>query len=113
MLWGSHTLKRCYRFKSNWTSVKSDQGSGRPQTAQNTAVVEKRENLIMKDRYLTVPETTEQIEITSGSPYAVLCYHVQSDCEICSQASVGGTERILLVVTQDLQDTINAKSDSL
>ncbi|GFV21631.1 hypothetical protein TNCV_239231, partial [Trichonephila clavipes] len=50
------------RFKSNRTSVESDQGSGRPQTARNASDAEKEENLIRKDRRMIVQEIAEQVE---------------------------------------------------
>ncbi|GFW99608.1 hypothetical protein TNCV_3418411 [Trichonephila clavipes] len=64
------------------------------QTAENAAIVEKMENQIIKDGFLTVREISEQVGVNTGSVLAVLCDHAQSDCEICSQSSVGGTERI-------------------
>ncbi|GFY35290.1 hypothetical protein TNCV_796451 [Trichonephila clavipes] len=82
------------RFKSGWTPVESDQRSGKLQTTRNVAIVEKVENLIVKYRRLTLQETTKQIERSTVSPLAILWDHMQRGCEICSQASVGGTERI-------------------
>ncbi|GFU03988.1 hypothetical protein TNCV_4167631 [Trichonephila clavipes] len=64
---------------------------------------------ILKDRHLTVRVTAEQIEISIGSVHAILCDHAQSDLEIDSQASVGGTEKLHLVVVQNLLDAINAE----
>ncbi|GFX46825.1 hypothetical protein TNCV_4039711 [Trichonephila clavipes] len=77
------------RLKSRRTSAESDQHSGRPQTARNAALVEKVENLIVKDR------------------------HTTRGCEICSQASDGGTEKFHLAVTQNLPNTINAEAGFL
>ncbi|GFY05548.1 hypothetical protein TNCV_4370581 [Trichonephila clavipes] len=45
--------------------------SGRPQTIRNAAVVDKVEYLVMEDRRLTVRETAEQVEISTGSPQAI------------------------------------------
>ncbi|GFW29032.1 hypothetical protein TNCV_2355901 [Trichonephila clavipes] len=93
----SHKWRKKYSFcdqqrpEHQGTSVEKDQHSERPQTARNALVVEKVENL-MRDRRLTVRNTAEQVEISTDSPYAILCDH-QSGCEICSQPSVGGTER--------------------
>ncbi|GFW01983.1 uncharacterized protein TNCV_1148631 [Trichonephila clavipes] len=81
------------RFKNGSTSVESDQHSCRSQNTLN-AVVKKVENLIMKEYCLIVRGTVEQIEISASSAHAILWHHGQSDCEICSQASVGRTERI-------------------
>ncbi|GFS78434.1 hypothetical protein TNCV_3146971 [Trichonephila clavipes] len=57
----------------------------------------------MKDRYLTVRETAEQVEINADSSHAILCGHVQSGSEVCSQASVRGTEK-LPIDKQDYKD---------
>ncbi|GFX12089.1 hypothetical protein TNCV_2998721 [Trichonephila clavipes] len=83
-------------FKSGRTLVESDQRSRRPETAKNAAVVEKVENLIMKDRRLTARETAEQVKISTGSPHAILYDHEESSGEFCSQASVGGTKNSVL-----------------
>ncbi|GFV32737.1 RNase H domain-containing protein [Trichonephila clavipes] len=64
--------------------------------------------MITKDHSLTVQEISEQGEISTGSPRGVLCGYLQSSCEICSQASINGTEKLQLAVAQDLLDTINA-----
>ncbi|GFV40732.1 hypothetical protein TNCV_5055121 [Trichonephila clavipes] len=66
-------------------------------------------NLILKDRCLTIRETAEQTEISTGSPIAILYDPVQSSCEICSQVSVVGTEKLHLVVAQDRMGVINAQ----
>ncbi|GFW17598.1 hypothetical protein TNCV_2651561 [Trichonephila clavipes] len=55
--------------------VESEQRFGRPQTIRNLAVVEKPENLKMKDRCLTVLEIAEQVEISTGSTQTILCDH--------------------------------------
>ncbi|GFW23856.1 hypothetical protein TNCV_945411 [Trichonephila clavipes] len=55
------------------------------------------ENLVMKDRRLTVRETVEQAEISTGSPRAILCDHAQSGGKICYQASVCGIEKLHLL----------------
>ncbi|GFX78189.1 hypothetical protein TNCV_5135361 [Trichonephila clavipes] len=65
-------------------------------TARKAAVAEKVENLIRKDRRLTKRETAVPVEIRVGSSHSILCDHVQNGCEICSQASVGGTEKLRL-----------------
>ncbi|GFV67294.1 hypothetical protein TNCV_3670491 [Trichonephila clavipes] len=51
------------------------------------------EHLIIKYNCLTARDNSEQIEINTACPYTILCHHVESGCEICSQAFVGGTER--------------------
>ncbi|GFU18448.1 hypothetical protein TNCV_1981231 [Trichonephila clavipes] len=64
------------------TLAERGQRSGRPQTPQNAAVDEKVETLVMKDHRLTIRETTEQVEISTCSPHAILCVHAQRSCEI-------------------------------
>ncbi|GFV35190.1 hypothetical protein TNCV_619871 [Trichonephila clavipes] len=106
MLWGSHKLRKdstdskevAHRYQRSWRS----------QTARNAAIVEEVENLIRKDRRFTVRETAEQVEISTGSPRAILSDHEQNGCEICPQASVGGTEKFHLAVSHDLLDTIKS-----
>ncbi|GFV72145.1 hypothetical protein TNCV_2460781 [Trichonephila clavipes] len=63
----------------------------------------------MTDPRLSVQETAKQVEISTGSSHAVLYDHGQSGCEIFSQASVGGKEKLCLQVLQDLLDTIDDK----
>ncbi|GFX18683.1 hypothetical protein TNCV_3311441 [Trichonephila clavipes] len=58
-------------------------------------VIVKVQNLIIKDRRLTALQTAEKDEIGAVSLHAVLCDHVQNGREICSQASVRGTEETL------------------
>ncbi|GFU10755.1 nose resistant to fluoxetine protein 6 [Trichonephila clavipes] len=65
-------------LRSGRTSVESDHCSKRPLTTQNAAVFEKVENLTMKDRRLTVRETAELVEISTGSPHAILRDHAWS-----------------------------------
>ncbi|GFV24598.1 hypothetical protein TNCV_1914583 [Trichonephila clavipes] len=65
-------------------------------------------NLCMvKELNLTIQETAEQVEISAGSLHAILCDNMQSGCKICSQASVNGTEKLHLAVTDDLLSSIN------
>ncbi|GFU81525.1 hypothetical protein TNCV_4926561 [Trichonephila clavipes] len=73
-------------------SVDSDQCSGRPQRARNSAVVERVENLTMEDRCLTVRQAVKDVEISTGSENAILCDHVLSSCEIYSHDYAGGTK---------------------
>ncbi|GFU87367.1 hypothetical protein TNCV_2716531 [Trichonephila clavipes] len=73
---------------------------------RNVTVVEKVEYLIIKDRRLTALEIAEQVEINTS----ILYDYAQKDCEICSQASVRGTEDLLLTVELHLLDTINAEA---
>ncbi|GFW00665.1 hypothetical protein TNCV_2284111 [Trichonephila clavipes] len=58
-------------------------------------------------------KTTEQIEISTSPAHAILCDHAQSSSEICSWASVGGTEKLHLAVAQDLLDTIDVEPSFL
>ncbi|GFS66321.1 hypothetical protein TNCV_3856231 [Trichonephila clavipes] len=41
----------------------------------------------------TVRKTAEQVKINLVSPQAMVSDHEQRGCEICSKASVGGTEK--------------------
>ncbi|GFU23755.1 hypothetical protein TNCV_2341401 [Trichonephila clavipes] len=94
-LWGSHKLRiGLTDSKMSHALVDSDQAGHRP--LKKEAVVEKVDNMIMKDHCLTVGKTTEQVEVSADSTHKILCDCAQSGYEICSQASVGGTERILL-----------------
>ncbi|GFX77009.1 hypothetical protein TNCV_1072091 [Trichonephila clavipes] len=53
---------RFNRIKSGRKSVECDQRIRRPQTARNAAVIEKVENIVMKDCRLTVRETSNKLE---------------------------------------------------
>ncbi|GFT45747.1 hypothetical protein TNCV_2671781 [Trichonephila clavipes] len=63
----------------------------------------------MKDRRLIVRGAAEQVEICTGTPHAMLCDPVQRGCEICSKASVYGTQKLHFAAGQDLLDNINAE----
>ncbi|GFU30117.1 hypothetical protein TNCV_1925281 [Trichonephila clavipes] len=67
----------------------------------------------MKDRRLTIRETDEQVEISTGSAHAILCEHAQSGCEIGFQASVVGIEKLRLPVVHDLLDATNVETGFL
>ena len=60
------------RFKNGRTSVESEQCSGRPQTARNSAVVERVKNLVRGDRRLTVREIAEEVGISKDSAHEIL-----------------------------------------
>ncbi|GFU88520.1 hypothetical protein TNCV_4441971 [Trichonephila clavipes] len=64
---------RLHRFESWCTSLESDQHSGKHQTARNAAVAEKIGNHVIKDRRLTVQKISEQVDISTGSLYAISC----------------------------------------
>ncbi|GFU41833.1 hypothetical protein TNCV_3873041 [Trichonephila clavipes] len=68
--------------------------------------------MIMKDRHLTVRENADKIVNSIDSVHAILWNRAPGVCQICSQASVGGTE-LRLAVVQVLQDTTNAELDFL
>ncbi|GFV86617.1 hypothetical protein TNCV_4184711 [Trichonephila clavipes] len=63
--------------------------------------------MMMKYRHLTVRETAEQVEISTGSLQSILCNHRK----ICFQAFVGGTEKLKLAIGQDQLD-INGEPDN-
>ncbi|GFV85566.1 hypothetical protein TNCV_3773901 [Trichonephila clavipes] len=69
----THTKEGFNIFKRGHTLVDSYQRFGRPRNPRNAAVIEKVENLIMKDLRFTARETAEQVEICTGSPRAILC----------------------------------------
>ena len=52
--------------------MESEQRSGRPQTAQNAAVVDRLENLVRGDRRLTVREIAEEVGISKDSAHEIL-----------------------------------------
>ncbi|GFU24490.1 hypothetical protein TNCV_2264501 [Trichonephila clavipes] len=58
---------------------------------------------------LLATKTSEQVESSTDPSPVILCDYVQSGCEICSQASFGGTDELRLSVPQYLLDTINTE----
>ncbi|GFW35010.1 hypothetical protein TNCV_979481 [Trichonephila clavipes] len=60
-----HSLRNAgLTVSQNWrTPLEIDQRSGRPQTTQTVAVVERLEQIIIKDRCLAVQETSEKVEL--------------------------------------------------
>ncbi|GFX76283.1 hypothetical protein TNCV_592461 [Trichonephila clavipes] len=87
--------------------VTTVQGGYKPLEMQ--LLLKRWENLIMNYRSLTLGETGEQVEISTGFPRAILCDHAQSGCEICSQASVGETEKFRPAGSQNLLVTFKFK----
>ncbi|XP_046998072.1 protein GVQW3-like [Schistocerca americana] len=53
------------QFKNGHTTTKSDQHSGRPQTARSAAVVEKVQNLVMADHRLTMRKIAQEVGLTA------------------------------------------------
>ncbi|GFU05259.1 hypothetical protein TNCV_575601 [Trichonephila clavipes] len=89
MLWGVTPIKEGFnRFKTGRMPVESDQRSG-PQTALNAAIIQKVENLVMKDRLLAVRETAEQVGISIGSRHEF--------CVIMRRAAAKFVSQLLLV----------------
>ncbi|GFW87619.1 hypothetical protein TNCV_4485841 [Trichonephila clavipes] len=62
-----------------------------------------------KDCRFSIRKTADQVKISTSSSQANLCDDVHSDCEICSQASISRREKLLIAVTQNSLDTINAE----
>ncbi|GFT17928.1 hypothetical protein TNCV_4910871 [Trichonephila clavipes] len=79
-----------HRFPAYYRSARRVYGSSRSDSAHTSA-----------------EETSEQVEISTGSPHAILRDHVQSGCEIYPQASAGRTENLCLA--QDVMNTINGE----
>ncbi|GFV27058.1 hypothetical protein TNCV_4852951 [Trichonephila clavipes] len=60
--------KESNRFKSDRKNVQNDQRFGKQQTSQNAAVIEKTENLAMKNSCLTAQERLRKQIWCCGSP---------------------------------------------
>ncbi|GFU05781.1 hypothetical protein TNCV_581811 [Trichonephila clavipes] len=85
----------CIKFRQKHGDSQSET-IRRSQTTRNAAVVEKVENLTMKDRFLRVPKTTEQVEISTRSVHAILCddlYMCRVAAKFVPKASVSGTQK--------------------
>jgi len=96
--------------------VESEQRSGRPQTAQNAAVVERVENLVRGDRRLTVREIAGEVGISKDSAHEILL----ADLNMHRVAAKFGPKllsakqkELRVEVAQDLLDTTSTGPEFL
>ena len=96
--------------------MESEQRSGRPQTAQNAAVVERVENLVRGDRRLTVREIAGEVGISKDSAHEILL----ADLNMHRVAAKFGPKllsakqkELRVEVAQDLLDTTSTGPEFL
>lgn len=64
------------RFKEGRATLEDDQRSGRPATAVNPATIKQVEDLILKDRRITLREIIDEIPISKGSVVEIIHDHL-------------------------------------
>ncbi len=81
--------------------MENDQHSERSQTTQNAAAVERVENLIKGDCRLTMQEKAKSWDEWRICTCSFVWWfeHAQNDCQICTQAAVGGYKELRLKIT--------------
>lgn len=60
------------KFRNGRTSVKHDEGAGRPFTATNEETIERSREMILLDRRLTIDEVAHRLQISHGSAYEII-----------------------------------------